>query len=68
MMSITFPSCTWGRNDRSRVPLIWMMGGDSFSTSGNLKCTVYSISGATKTGIRSSFLIRDCASDDLAAL
>ncbi|KAG9954842.1 ABC transporter domain-containing protein, partial [Aureobasidium melanogenum] len=49
------------------TPLIWMIGGDIFSTSGNVNLTVYSLSGASKTGIFSSFLIRDCASDDLAA-
>ena len=44
------------------------MGGESFSTSGNLKWTVYSLSGASRIGIFSSFLILDWASEDLAAL
>ena len=48
--------------------VIWIMGGESFSTSGNLKCTVYTLSGGSSIGIFSSFLIRDWASDDLAAL
>lgn len=45
-----------------------MIGGESFSTSGNLKWTTYSLSGASSTGMRSSFLILDCASEDFAAL
>jgi len=45
-----------------------MIGGESFSTSGNLNDTVYTSSGASSTGSFSSFLIRDWASEDLAAL